>query len=268
MKDELLIVGDIAGNFNALERLISQIPNDIFVLAVGDVINKGPDSKKVLRFFKENKKCRMLLGNHEYLMLRSLKELSAGKPMHRLHWTHLWIQSKGLATIESFLEENISEKMPLKEILHEFHDCAIQDEYIEFLLSCPTAFHQPGLLVSHSPYSLKWLPKLLKQKNLSEQSVWLGIHPFTRKATLQYGKQSLALNGSISEKFPEILFSRDQPTPVKNYTHVFGHMSRWGFRKFNESQGSSYKNLCIDTSRKNILTGIFWPSTHVISTKI
>ena len=55
MEEEYLIIGDISGQYEALINLVKQAPNTIPV-SVGDLIDRGPDSKKVINFFKDNGK--------------------------------------------------------------------------------------------------------------------------------------------------------------------------------------------------------------------
>ncbi len=268
VKDELLIVGDLAGNFNALERLLSQVNTDIFILAVGDVIDKGPDSMKLLNFFMEKENSRILLGNHEFLMLQTVNEIATANSIHDLDWAHIWIQSKGMATIESFLNRSIAGTEDLWASLKEFNEHTREQGFIDFLLACPVIYHQKGLIVSHAPCSLKWLPKLLKRRGIKDETIWVGFHPFSKKPWLQHGQSVFPLDEQLSKKFPKLLFCRSKPIPIKNHLHIFGHMSRWGYKKFNADHKDHHGNICIDTSRRGVLTGMLWPSAHLVSTKL
>ena len=65
------IISDVAGEYNTLIALIKKMPQDK-LLAVGDLIDRGPDSDKVIRFFMEESakgNAQVLLGNHEHMML-------------------------------------------------------------------------------------------------------------------------------------------------------------------------------------------------------
>jgi serine/threonine protein phosphatase 1 len=61
------IIGDIAGQFDALEALIKKMPPGE-IISVGDMIDRGPDSRKVVEFFM-NGGGTALLGNHEHMCL-------------------------------------------------------------------------------------------------------------------------------------------------------------------------------------------------------
>jgi serine/threonine protein phosphatase 1 len=84
------IVGDIHGHY---ERLMSQLSELNFDFAcdrlfcVGDLIDRGPDSGKVLAMLAEPW-FFSLLGNHEYFMLSGLKHNNSKHKM-------LWLQNGG-----------------------------------------------------------------------------------------------------------------------------------------------------------------------------
>ncbi len=72
-----LIIGDIHGCFTELSELI-----DIFnpkkndrIVALGDVINKGPDSLNCLDLL-QNLNAKVLMGNHEYWFLKYFQSSS------------------------------------------------------------------------------------------------------------------------------------------------------------------------------------------------
>lgn len=76
MKMRTIFVGDIHGCYREFMLLLGKIKyNDKHdrLILLGDLINKGPDSKKVLEFVKENK-VEFILGNHEYGFINSLNE--------------------------------------------------------------------------------------------------------------------------------------------------------------------------------------------------
>lgn len=84
------IVGDIHGHY---ERLMSQLNelnfdfNNDRLFCVGDLIDRGPDSPKVLSLLSESW-FFSLLGNHEYYMLSGLKYNNSKHKM-------LWLQNGG-----------------------------------------------------------------------------------------------------------------------------------------------------------------------------
>lgn len=69
-------VGDIQGCYDPLNRLLEQVNFDQSkdtLYCVGDLVNRGPKSLKVLRFLKSlNNQCITVLGNHDIHLLAML----------------------------------------------------------------------------------------------------------------------------------------------------------------------------------------------------
>ena len=100
MKPRTFVIGDIHGCAATLRRLVDgtlrPIPNDHIYL-LGDLIDRGPDSKGVLDFIFELQgrglSVSSVRGNHEEMCLQ------AGDDQYYLE---LWAANGGLATLESF----------------------------------------------------------------------------------------------------------------------------------------------------------------------
>ena len=70
MPQRTIIVGDVHGCYVELQQLIDQLnykPGKDRLIFVGDLINKGPDSKKVFDFFR-TLEAEAILGNHEWYL--------------------------------------------------------------------------------------------------------------------------------------------------------------------------------------------------------
>jgi len=99
------IIGDIHGCFNALVALLAEVENrSDTIVFLGDYIDRGPDSKKVVELILQLKKDRRhvitLLGNHEYMLLNYL----AGQD------DSIFLQVGGRETLLSYgLSANISQ---------------------------------------------------------------------------------------------------------------------------------------------------------------
>ena len=71
---DLIVYGDIHGcyyNFTSLRKKINPKKNDIEV-CVGDIITKGEDSIKVLKYLQKSN-IKSVLGNHEDKLVRYLE---------------------------------------------------------------------------------------------------------------------------------------------------------------------------------------------------
>lgn len=70
-----LIIGDIHGCFVEQRELVDKagLGEDDEIIALGDIVDRGPDSPRVLQFFQTNSKARSLMGNHERKHIRSFR---------------------------------------------------------------------------------------------------------------------------------------------------------------------------------------------------
>jgi len=60
----MIVIGDVHGEYDILMRLLDKLPQTDKLCFVGDLIDRGPDSKKVLEFVRDNNHT-CVLGNHE-----------------------------------------------------------------------------------------------------------------------------------------------------------------------------------------------------------
>jgi len=93
-----LAIGDIHGCDTALETLLSQLrpAADDTVVVVGDVVDRGPNTKRCIDLLLElRKSCRLvfLQGNHEEMMLDAL---GGGE------WATAWATYGGRETLDSY----------------------------------------------------------------------------------------------------------------------------------------------------------------------
>jgi len=70
-----LVVGDIHGCFDEFQALLDKVglSDDDEIIAVGDLVNRGPASDKVLAFFQNMPNTRSIIGNHEHKHLRAVR---------------------------------------------------------------------------------------------------------------------------------------------------------------------------------------------------
>ena len=97
-ESRLFAIGDIHGCLAALDRLLEEIdpqPEDL-VVALGDFVDRGPDSKGVIsRLIELGTRTRLvgIMGNHEQMMLDVVRR---GEPHHA------WLRYGGLQTLDSY----------------------------------------------------------------------------------------------------------------------------------------------------------------------
>ena len=92
-------IGDVHGEYELLLKLVGTLPKDSKLYFVGDLIDRGPDSKKVVNFVRSgNHKCA--LGNHEDMMIEESKKMKKHKRYYRIGPE--WAQNGGISTLMSY----------------------------------------------------------------------------------------------------------------------------------------------------------------------
>ncbi len=92
-------IGDVHGEYETLEKLVEQLPKKAQLFFVGDLIDRGPDSKKVVDFVREgNHRC--VLGNHEDMMIKEAEKMRRKGTDYTAD--HLWVVNGGVPTLESY----------------------------------------------------------------------------------------------------------------------------------------------------------------------
>jgi Calcineurin-like phosphoesterase len=137
-KGRLWAISDIHGCVNTFRRLlwdIIQFNRDDHLFLLGDNINKGPDSKQVLKtilkLINTGFKITMLKGNHEDIFLTALKHP---------HYFPFFIKNGGRATLDSFGVKNL-DKIPGK--------------YVDLLESAKYYAETENYLLVHAGFNFK-----------------------------------------------------------------------------------------------------------------
>jgi hypothetical protein len=246
---QLNIISDIAGQFSAFEALLHKMP-DAFILSVGDLIHKGPQSMAVLNWFRHksaNREALALMGNHEKLAIDAVESCLKGNPHAKK--VAQWLDKGGGDALKSidpaFSWPEASPKTSsswaraLVDACQRFED----QGYLSYLKSLPLAFktESQDLLVSHAP--------LKHPRNLIEVDHWHSE-----------GSYLYILTSVVSpKKLDQMVNNRCPPRPFPPYFFVFGHNSRWGCKTFFDRNAQAFA-MCIDTSRQKQLTGLNFPN--------
>lgn len=235
------IIGDVAGNFNTLKKLLGKMPGNNTVVCLGDPNDRGPRSKQVIQYFM--KKGILIQSNHAHMMTESyVAHKDIDRPYYYDPGTWTLING-GYKTLDSYSEKfgELSEIIP--------------EEDIEFLLSCPMYIETDKFLMTHAP-----------------------LHPsLTLKDACDLGK-GFARNVWDQKSDFSLLWNRvvpKRPHPdLKGKINVFGHNANTrptvysvnhssGIRLHGEEfteyvldSGNKVFGICLDTSLAKILTGL------------
>lgn len=153
MSARTIAIGDIHGcsaALAALVRVIDPQPSDTLV-ALGDYVDRGPDSRGVIdQLIALAKRCRLvpLLGNHEEMML------DAGDGRSDLRF---WLLCGGSATLESYGADATLKHVPRA--------------HFKFLAGCLTYHETDNHFFIHANY----LPELPLDEQPIEVTRWLSL---------------------------------------------------------------------------------------------
>ena len=171
-----IVVGDVHGHYTALQTLLTAIApgaNDA-VYFIGDLIDRGPDSAKVVELVLENK-FHCLLGNHEQMMLDAV---GGGQVSPQL--LQSWLYTGGLATLTSYNHH-------------------IPSQHINWLQSLPLYLDLGDVWLVHAGLD----PQLPLQEQNHEQFCW--IRERFHRSTQPYFSDKLIITGhTITFTFPRV----------------------------------------------------------------
>lgn len=144
------VIGDVHGCHTTLMALIDRLPSDAQLCFVGDLIDRGPDSAKVVEFVKSGGH-HCVLGNHEQMMLDHQPQLGYGD-------TPIWFRNGGYETLASYNG-----------------DTDLLDSHKEWMLELPlylefSELTRDGryLLVSHSSFAQYYADSLGGRRDIDD----------------------------------------------------------------------------------------------------
>lgn len=96
-----LFLTDIHGCYDEMLELISQYP-DRRIIICGDLIDKGPDSKKVVQYVIDNN-IECVLGNHELMAIEAAGYIESNNKWAL--WDSDWYHNGGSAVHDSYIDK-------------------------------------------------------------------------------------------------------------------------------------------------------------------
>jgi serine/threonine protein phosphatase 1 len=148
--DNIYIIGDVHGCYKTLLALVEKLPKNAKICFVGDLIDRGKNSRDIIEFVKSNK-YDCVYGNHEYFMVESHPYINIDNENKTLK---RWIEKGGgLATIQ-----NYSNRADMLDHVNYLKSVPIYKEYKDYKTN-----DGRYLVVSHSAIGKAW--ELRNSKN-------------------------------------------------------------------------------------------------------
>lgn len=144
MKEKLFVVGDVHGEYTLLEKLLKLWNEESEQLVfLGDLADRGPDSKKVFECVKQlvdDNRAICISGNHEDILLKWLDD-----PIENFDW---YLRNGGQATLENLLYEGV-----LNELSPDVVAKQIKEQYADlvyFLANLPLYYETDYCICVHA----------------------------------------------------------------------------------------------------------------------
>ena len=164
------VIGDIAGEFKALKALIEQFPKNEEIILVGDMIDRGKQSNRVIEWAMNADNVRALKGNHEHMMLDFHGRAYENQRMP-IYDRGIWGYNGGDMTLESY---------GVKGVLK---------EHLDWLEALPLYIDEDGFFISHSswykPYSLEKVCDINDRMFIDFNIIWNREEPVPIENKLQ-----------------------------------------------------------------------------------
>lgn len=173
-----IFIGDVHGHYDGLMSLLERISptNEDTIYFVGDLIDRGPQSAKVVDYvFTQNHPC--VLGNHEQLLLNAFsQDRLSGQALHS------WLYSGGQSTLASYKD-----------------DTNLLANHVEWLRSLPVYIDLNDIWLVHAGMN----PALPISEQTAEDCCW--VRDIFHSAPNPYFTDRLIITGhTITFTFPEI----------------------------------------------------------------
>ena len=144
-----IVIGDVHGCIDLMDSLLDRLDPDCPLVFVGDYVDRGPDSARVLRQLKrltetENREVICLLGNHEEMLLRFVQDPK--------RVGQLWLQNGGVQTFASFGIGQISDATKGAEAAAAAQtlSAAMGEDLLEWLRNLPLTWQNGNVIVTHA----------------------------------------------------------------------------------------------------------------------
>ena len=170
----VFVISDLHGYYDLFIKLLKEISfsEEDKLYIVGDVLDRGEDSLKILFYVQEHDNIVLIKGNHEYMMQEALAyNLESEDFDYSLDIVKLWVANGGDKTIK-----NINDYLEKETMSYEYYRI-IRKEFLkrvyEYLKNLPTyleiSVNQQNYVLVHAGIDVR------KPLNLQEESVLLWI---------------------------------------------------------------------------------------------
>lgn len=231
------VIADIAGQFEALKRLVEKIPLGYEILLLGDLIDRGGDGDLVVEWTIQNN-IRTVLANHEHMAYNYYRTHIVhgmyGAISQGMYDRDIWLSNGGHATFKQYSGRG-SETIGPPRSAH------LLEKHLDWIESLPLSINLPIQMNGFSEIQLTHAPL---HSRLGDREIDQHVD-FSDWTKLECS----------------ILWNRSSPIR-REYFQLNGHNSHWGLQVYDDEQGAY--GWCLDDSRREKLTCMLLPEQVVI----
>jgi hypothetical protein len=239
------VVGDVTGYGKTLLALINKMPK-VPLIGLGDLIDRGPNSKLVLDIFIDNG-FQSVMGNHDHMMLYA-KIQKDPNVYWRLYHPNCWSWNGGHETCASFGFDE----------MYKFEVAKVDKKYWDFIENMPLKIEVGNFVLSHAPilphepdfFNLAVINK--SEEALEHSSLWNRYGPY--KPNKKYKEYA----GKIQ------LYGHNSTKGVLWHTKKFPDGI---YRDKHEEKDPAWA-VCLDTWREGYLSGLHLPTMEVFKQEL
>jgi len=250
-------IGDISGYFDSFLALSKK--SRLNLLALGDIVDRGPDSKRTIQFFIDNPNHVAIMGNHEHMFIKTYEQVVSNQKniYHALWWIFVnggnkTLESYGIKIpslkqtrdeikqMDRFSLNALEKSKEVESIYAQFNKIPI--EHINYLKQMPLFIETDTHFFSHAPINNWNFPDLFKYDSFDSNHVLLDLGCLWNRKNpdkerkdskiVVYGHQNVSSVLAHTKQYPKGIYLKEND-PIPENT--------WG--------------LCIDTSKNKTLVG-------------
>lgn len=186
------VCSDIHGHYDYFMDILNKInfSDEDHMYINGDVVDRGPEPIKLLKYILEQKNMTLLIGNHEHFMIQSLM-------FNDKEQLSIWVNNGGERTLDQFDELSKSEQ---KDILLRLYNSPLAIPNLKI--------KNKNYYIAHASHSFRYLEKPILYSESSKEEI---------ERIVWYRDYQNPDNKALAKEFKE-LYSK-----YKNTTLIIGH---------------------------------------------
>ncbi len=244
------IFADIAGQFDALMRLVNRVPVGYEIILLGDLVDRGSDGDLVIEWAIQNN-IRSVLANHEHLMYDYYRThvvhgmYGATFSQGAMYDRDSWLSNGGHATYKQY-----SGKGETPRSAH------LLEKHLDWIKQLPLSISLPVNMTVDT--------QVVGASSEYESQKFTEILVTHAPLHARLGDREIDTHADFSEWTKlerSILWNRSSPIR-REYFQVNGHNSHWGLQVYDDEKGAY--GWCLDDSRREKVTCMLFPEQVVL----